>query len=211
VRPTVTPGTGVIRGTVKFVGTPPPVKTIGAICFPGSIPALDESLLVNADGSMKNIVIFIKDGPNLAGPPPGDALLAQRNCQYVPHVLALRTGQNLVVTSQDPTVHNVHIEADANPSQNFSQTQAASHTVVFQQPELLRIKCDVHPWMTAYAYVFDHPCFAVTADDGKFEIAHLPPGTYTLVAWQEKLLTQELQVTVSADKPTEVTIEYHGP
>jgi hypothetical protein len=207
---TVPAGTGVIRGVVKFIGTPPVMNTIGGACCPGSTPVVDESLAVNADGAMKNIVVFIKDGPNLAGPPPTDALLTQRNCQYVPHVLALRTGQDLVVTSHDPTLHNVHIQADANPSENFSESNGATHTVVFQQPELVRIKCDVHPWMTAYAYVFDHPCFAVTGDDGRFELRNLPPGTYTLVAWQEKLDTQEMQVTVSADKPSEVKFEYRG-
>jgi Polysaccharide lyase family 4, domain II len=209
-RPTVAPGTGIVRGVVKFIGTPPPMRIIGGECTPGSTPAADESLLVNSDGSMRNIVVFIKDGPNIAGPPLGDAQLTQKNCQYEPHVQAIRTGQNMVVTSQDATVHNVHVEADANPAQNFSESINDKHPVSFAFPEVVRFKCDVHPWMTAYAYVFDHPCFAVTGDDGKFEIDHLPPGTYTLVAWQEKLLTQEMQVTVPADKAADVTIEYKG-
>ncbi len=171
---------------------------------------MDESLMVNGDGTLKNIVVFVKDGPRLDLPGPQDAVLAQRGCQYQPHVLAVQTGQNVVVTSHDPTLHNVHVEADLNPAENFSQTQGASHTLHFDQPELVKFKCDVHPWMTAYAYVFNHPCFAVTGDDGKFEIGHLPPGTYTLVAWQEKLGTQEMTVTVAADKPGEVNFEYHG-
>jgi plastocyanin len=209
-RPTVAAGTGVVRGVVRFIGTAPVPKVIGGECCPGSSPVLDESLAVNADGVMKNIVVFIKDGPNIAGPPASDALLTQRNCQYEPHVLAIRTGQNLVVTSHDATLHNVHVEANVNPAQNFSEAEGATHTVTFQQPELVRIKCDVHAWMTAYAYVFDHPCFAVTGEDGKFEIPHLPAGTYTLVAWQEKLGTQQMSVTVTADKSTEVNIEYKG-
>jgi hypothetical protein len=127
----------------------------------------------------------------------------------VPHVLAIRTGQNLVVTNHDPTLHNVLITADANPGDNLEETQGATHTVHFDRPDLIRFKCSVHAWMTAYAYVFDHPCFAVTGDDGKFEIPHLPAGTYTLVAWQEKLGTREMQVTVG-DKPSDVTIEYKG-
>ena len=208
--PTVPAGTGVIRGVVKFIGTAPMPKVVGGDCCAGSSPAMDESLVVNPNGSMKNIVVYLKDGPNLAGPAPVDALLTQRNCQYEPHVLAIRTGQNLVVTSHDATLHNVHIQCDVNSSQNFSEALGATHTVTFSQPELVRIKCDVHAWMTGYAYVFDHPCFAVTGEDGKFEIAHLPAGKYRLVAWQEKLGMQEMDVTVSTDKSVEMKIEYHG-
>ena len=210
-RPTVPAGSGVIRGVVKFIGSKPAVKIIGGNCCPGSTPVTDESLAVNADGTLKNVVLYVKDAPNVALGPMQDKVLAQINCQYVPHVLALGTGQNLVVTSHDPTIHNIHIEADANPSQNFSETQAATHTVNFALPELVKFKCDVHPWMTAYAYVFDHPFFSMTGDDGKFKIDHLPVGTYTLVAWQEKLGPQEMQVTIRDDTPVEVQIEYRGP
>ena len=206
---TVPVGTGIVRGVVRFVGTPPAVKVIGGDCCPGSTPVLDESMGVNGDGTLRNVVVYIKNGPNLALPAPQDRVLAQKNCEYVPHVLALLTGQNLVITNHDPTLHNVLIEGDANPGDNFGEMQGFTHAVHFNQPDLVRFKCQVHPWMTAYAYVFDHPCFAVTGEDGKFEIDHLPPGTYTLVAWQEKMLSQEMQVTVSGDKPCEVKIEYH--
>lgn len=154
--------------------------------------------------------MFIKDGPDVDFGALQDKILTQKNCQYVPHVLAMQTSQNLVVTSHDPTTHNVHIESELNPSQNFSEMQGSSHGVRFEKPELVKFKCDVHPWMTAYVYVFDHPFFRVTGDDGRFEIDRLPAGTYTLVAWQEKLEPQEMRVTVSADKRLEVTFEYHG-
>ncbi len=187
------------------------MKVIGGNCCPGASPVVDESIVVGAEGAMKNVVVFLKNGPDLDLGPMTDRVLAQKECRYVPHVIALRTGQTVVITSHDATLHNVHIEADANPSQNFSESENASHAVTFNLPELVKFKCDVHPWMTAYAYVFDHPCFAVTGDGGSFEIAHLPPGTYKLVAWQEKLGTQEMQVTVGADKSAEVKIEYRGP
>jgi plastocyanin len=206
-RPTVPAGTGVVRGVVRFLGKVPAIRQIGGDCCPGSTPVMDESLLVNPDGSLRNVVVYIKDGPNVATSLQ-DMVLTQKNCQYVPHVLGIQTGQNLVVTSHDATLHNVHIIGDVNPSQNFSEAQNASHAVRFDHPELVRFKCDVHPWMTAYAYVFDHPCFAVSDENGRFEIKNLPPGKYTLVAWQEKLLAQEMQVTVSGDKPSEVTVEY---
>ena len=210
VRPTVPAGPGVIRGIVRFVGIPPIAQIIGGNCCPGSPPMMDESLSVNADGTMKNIVIYIQDGPNVDGGPMPERVLAQKDCQYVPHVLALHTGQTLVVTNHDPTLHNVLTQTDANPQQNIEEMQGAAHPFVFGQPDVVKFKCSVHPWMTAHVHVFDHPCFAVTGDDGRFEIGHLPMGTYTLIAWQEKLGTQQMQITVSGDKHTEVKFEYRG-
>jgi hypothetical protein len=206
--PTVPPGPCVIRGIVHFIGTPPDPQTIGGNCCPGALPVLDESLTVNADGSMKNVIVYLQDGPNIDLGELPDRVLAQKDCQYVPHVLAVRTNQTVVVTNHDPTLHNVLTQSAANPQQNIEEIQGAAHSFNFAQPELIKLKCSVHPWMTGYVYVFDHPCFAVTGDDGKFEIGHLPPGTYTLVIWQEKLGTQQMQVTVSADKPAEVKFEY---
>ncbi len=209
-RPTVPAGTGILRGSVTFRGTPPVPAVIGGDCCPGSAPVLDESISVSPGGAMKNVVVWIQDGPNLDIGPMPERVLAQKGCDYVPHVLALRTGQTLVVTSHDPTIHNVHIEAELNPSQNFSESDGETHAVHFDRPERIRFKCDVHPWMTAYACVFDHPCFAVTGSDGTFEIDHLPPGKYTLKAWQEKLGEKSMQVTVSGDKPADVKLEFSG-
>jgi plastocyanin len=209
-RPTVPAGACMIRGGVRFVGTSPEPQTIGGNCCPGATAVLDESLAVNPDGSMKNIVVYIQNGPNVDVGQLPERVLAQKNCQYVPHVLAVQTNQTVVVTNHDPTLHNVLTQSDANPQQNIEEMQGAAHSFTFAHPELIKFKCSVHPWMTGYVDVFDHPCFAVTGDDGKFEIGHLPPGTYTLVIWQEKLGTQQMQVNVAADKPTEVKFEYRG-
>jgi uncharacterized protein (DUF2141 family) len=68
----------------------------------------------------------------------------------------------------------------------------------FIKPEIMiRVKCNIHSWMHAFIGVLDHPYFAVSKDDGSFEIKNLPPGTYTIAVWQEKLGTQEQQVTVA--------------
>ena len=209
-RPTVPAGTGIVKGIITFHGTRPIPAVIGGDCCPGTPPVVDESISVGADGGLKNVVLWIQDGPNVDIGPMTDRVLAQKGCNYVPHVVALRTGQTLVVTSHDPTLHNVHIEAEQNPSQNFSESNGENHPVHFDRPERVRFKCDVHPWMTAYAAVFDHPCFAVSGSDGRFEIDHLPPGTYTLRAWQEKLGEKSMQVTVTADKPAEVKLEFSG-
>jgi hypothetical protein len=88
----------------------------------------------------------------------------------------------------------------------------ASHRVTFAEPEFVRVKCDVHPWMTAYIAVFDHPFFAVTGEDGRFQIDHLPAGTYTLIARHERYESLERQITVTGDQPVDVQFEYQqGP
>jgi plastocyanin len=208
-RPVVAAGSCVVRGVVKFDGPTPAPKVIGGECCQGSAPVMDESLVVGESGGLKNVVVFIKDGPNLDLAMGKDRVLTQRNCQYVPHVMAVRAGQNVVVSNHDATMHNVLMQQDGTEVGNLEEIPQMSHAVHFDQPGLVRFKCNVHAWMTGYVYVFDHPCFAVTDENGRFEIGNLPAGTYTLVAWQEKVGSQEMTVTVGGDKPAEVTIVYH--
>jgi hypothetical protein len=74
---------------------------------------------------------------------------------------------------------------------------------------MVPFKCDVHPWMSAYAGVLDHPFFSVSNDKGEFEIKNLPPGTYTIEAWHEKFgtLTQTVTVKPGETKQIEFTFE----
>jgi len=138
-------------------------------------------------------------------------LLDQANCQYVPHVVALRTGQRLSIRSSDDTLHNVHGQPSDNPAFNFAEVAAGtSHDLTFSEPEIFRIKCDVHPWMNACVGVFENDCFALTGDDGSFEIHGVPAGDYTLIAWHEHYDTLRQTVTVSDDKPVTADFTY-GP
>jgi hypothetical protein len=90
--------------------------------------------------------------------------------------------------------------ASANRAENFSETAVgASHRLTFAASEFIRVKCDVHPWMTAYVAVMDNPYFAVTGEDGSFELPHLPAGNYKLVAWHELYGRREQPVTVNED------------
>ncbi len=213
VRPTVPPGPGVLTGIVRYSGPPVVVTPPEGDCCPGVPRPADESVIVNPDGTLANVTVYVEGGPNVAGPPPAKAVLSQRGCRYVPHVLALRVGQPLVVTNGDPTPHNVHVtSADPlNPELNVGQVPAASQAMTFVavDPDVI-FKCDVHAWMRAHAMVFDHPCYAVTGADGAFRIDRLPPGTYTLVAHHERFGDQQQTVTVTADRPmVAVTFDYH--
>jgi plastocyanin len=187
------------------------VHVIGGECCPGAAPAVDESTVVNDDGSLKDVVVYVKDGPNVQQVSQGTspATLDQKDCRYVPHVLALRTGQPLDVTSHDPTIHNVHVLASANESLNFAEAAVgATRQLTFAAPEFIRVKCDVHPWMNASIAVFDHPFFAVTGDDGQFKLDRLPIGNYTLVAWHEKYGTIEKSFSVTGSTPVDVQFDY---
>ncbi len=211
VVPTVPPGPGVVSGTVRFSGPRPAVEVPDGECCPGVPRPADEAVVVNPDRTLANVTVYVRNGPNVAGPPPPQAVLAQIGCRYVPHVLALQVGQKLVVTSHDPTTHNVHIDPSANPAENFPELQGGSHSVTFDHADdAVDFKCDVHPWMRAHAMVFDHPCFAVTGGDGAFRIDRLPPGTYTLVAHHERFEDLTKEFTVTAEHPaTDVTFDFH--
>ena len=121
---------------------------------------------------------------------------------YTPHVLALMVGQSLAIRNDDPFLHNVHSLAQTNPGFNFAQPNKDPGKEVDppKVPEVIKVKCDVHPWMSEWIVVLDNPFFSVTNEDGKFSIKGLPDGDYTLQAWQEKYGTQEQKVTVKDGK-----------
>jgi hypothetical protein len=179
-------------------------------CHPGGSLVKDESIVTDAAGHLANAIVYLKDGPPI-DLPAEPVLIDQVGCRYVPHVVALRTGQTLRVRSSDATLHNVHGLTEINPPFNFGMSAAGqTRDVSFARPEVLKLRCDVHPWMQAYVAVFDHPMFGVTGADGTFEINHVPPGKYTLVAWQERLgeMTREITVEPAASAAAPVMADF---
>lgn len=203
---------GTITGKVNLNGTAPAPKPIdmsqdGACATANPNPISEE--ISAKDGKLANVLVYIKDGQvtgqskigALSFPAPADdATLDQQGCRYVPHVLGLRAKQPIKIINSDPTTHNVNVQAKSNEKWNQSQTQGAAPIVKsFARSEVLvPVKCNQHPWMKSYIAVLNHPFFAVTKEDGTFELKGVPPGTYTLVAWQEKLGEKTAQVTVGA-------------
>jgi len=141
-------------------------------------------------------------------------VLDQRGCQYRPHVLAVQVGQQIAVTNNDDFLHNVHALSLDNPAFNFGQpTKDPQGRKVepMRTPEVFKVKCDVHPWMSAVVYVGAHPFFGVTKEDGTFAIpAGLPDGEYTLVAWQEKLGERQGVVDVKSGKAQGADFTFRG-
>lgn len=206
-------GTGAVRGAVIFRGIAPEPELIpGSSCHKGSPEIEVHSIRADASGRLMDVAVFLKDAPPappLASQSPQAVLLDQVNCEYVPHVVAMQIEQPLEIRSSDDTLHNVHALSLRNPPFNFGMPGAGgSRAFSFTAPESFKIKCDVHPWMSAWVHVFDHPYFAVTGEDGTYEIRNLPPGERTLVFRHEFLGDVEVTVNVANDETVEADAVY---
>lgn len=206
---------GTITGTINLNGPPPPATAIptsaDAYCAQKS-PDLKSETVVSKDGKLQNVIVYIKDGTLADGKkladysfstPSTEVTLDQNGCHYVPHVLAMQTNQKLKVVNSDQTNHNIHaVPKSGSGNEGWNQSQAPGAQPLnetFKRAEIVPIKCDQHNWMRAYVGVFKHPFFAVSKDDGTFTITGVPPGKYTVVAWQEKGPTEKtMEITVPA-------------
>ena len=206
---------GTITGKVSLNGAAPAPKPIDMnadpACSSKNPNAVAEDVVVK-DGKIEYVFVYIKDGQPTAGKKIGDysfpapstpAVLDQNGCHYKPHVLGIQIDQKFEVRNSDPTAHNVNVQPKGNTAWNQSQPPNAQPIIkTFARPEtLIPIKCNQHPWMKAWVGVLKHPFYGVTKEDGSFQIASVPPGKYTVVAWHEKYGEKTMEVTVG-DKAT---------
>ena len=212
-------GTATVRGTVRFEGTPPKRRPLdlGAdefcVAEHTDKPLRSETTIVGKDGGLANVFVHVKSG--LKGwkfpAATGNVVLDQLGCQYKPHMLGAQLGQTLVVRNSDPIMHNVHATDIKSGRDFFNWAQAKKgmeSTKPLKRASFYRIKCDVHGWMGSHVMVVKHPFHAVTGADGAFALAKLPPGTYTIEGWHEKLGTQTASVTVGDGETKEVTLGF---
>lgn len=170
----------------------------------------NDSMVVNANGTLKNVFVYVKEGVTGKFEAPKEPVqFNQSGCAYSPKVFGIMVNQPLEILNSDDTLHNVH--ALPTQSQGFNlgmPIKGMKLKKTFAKPEVMvKIKCEVHPWMTAYAGVMEHPFFAVTGDDGVAKISNLPAGEYTVEAWHEKLGVQTQKITVT-DADQEISFAF---
>jgi plastocyanin len=193
-------GGATVSGVVRFKGTKPDPKPLTEIagnsfcksCYKdGELPQRDNVVFGKngSDDTLQNVLVYVSKG--LEGkkfdPPKQVVMLDQVGCVYTPHVVAVMAGQTLEIRNSDATLHNVMAAPRNNAPFNFGMPVKDQRTEkVFKSPELkMNLKCFMHPWMSSYVHVLEHPFFAVTGPDGTFTIKGLPPGEYELTVLHE--------------------------
>jgi plastocyanin len=207
-------GRGTIKGHVRLAGKLPgnPIIRMGMDPMCAQMNrgkrTVQETVAATIDGSLANVFIKLQGSFPQAPAASEPVVLDQRGCVYSPRVVGVRTGQMLQVRNSDELLHNVHGQSVKGNGFNISEPKAGMVQQFRLKDEeiMLRVKCDVHSWMTAFVGVVSHPYFAVSGAAGTFEIDNVPGGTHTIQAWHERygLLSQ----TVRAKAGTTTTVEF---
>jgi len=170
-----------------------------------------EEPLVNVgpDQGVQNAVVYLaqvakgKAWPAASKPPE----IINEKCRFVPEIQVIRPGR-LDVLNSDPVLHNTHGYYDRRTAFNLAlPNQGQRIPVELPRPGAVRVDCDAHGWMEAWIYVVDNPYYSITGPDGSFTIPDVPPGNYTLVAFQPFTGPVQQPVTVAARMPTSLSIE----
>lgn len=208
-----------ISGSVDFAGTAPEAMLIDMSEEPDCAAKHEggqysEAVVVNDNGTLANVFVYVKSGlGDMSFPTPDEpVVIDQAGCWYVPRVLGIQVGQDLLIKNSDGLLHNINAKPAQNRPFNISQPVVMETTRSFRAPEVMvPLECDVHGWMQAYVGVLEHPYYAVTGPAGSFSLAPLPPGTYTIEAWHETYGTQTQEVTVGESEQAEITFTFGEP
>ena len=202
---------GAIKGTVTLKGASPELKKLAVtidqyVCGKEKNP---EDLVLSPQGGVRSAVVWLDKPP--AGAPaaalPSATTMDQKECVFAPRVVVVPPGGRIDFLNSDRLLHNLHSTPSANPPFNRTQPKGRTITITFEKPEIIRVTCDLHSWMRGWVVVAEHPYYALTDADGQFTLQGLPPGRYTLRAWQERLGMTSKDVMVGDQDPAAVTLE----
>ena len=207
-------GGAVIEGRVVFAGKPPERRPIRmsseAVCHRPGTETLSEDVIVSPDGGIRNAYVHVTSGlgDRVFAPPATAAVMDQAGCMFAPHVLDVQANQMIEFANSDPLVHNVRAICEKNRSFNVSMPGKKKVSRFFGTPEVVKIRCDIHAWMSGFVAVDPHPFHQVTGDDGSFALKGLAAGEYTVEAWQEKLGAQKQTVRVAEGETKQVVFTF---
>ena len=205
---------GAVSGVVQFAGSAPTPVKLDTSADTACGEASSEQVVVH-DGKLANVYVYVKSGP-AAAMAMGETWMApvvldEKNCSFVPHVLAVTAGQRVEFRNDDAAVHQVRAmpAVAGNAGMDLPEAKGASQMRFFRKPEVMMpVRCSRHPWMSAFLNVSPTPFFAVTGADGKFALKGLPAGEYTLGFVQEKMGERTLRVVVKAQSEATVEMTY---
>ena len=197
---------GTVSGKVTYTATPAKSKAIDMSKEPScakqhATPVTTETVVTDSGNSLDNVVVYISAGADDPNAPSQAVTFTQKGCQYIPHVIAMHTGQELDVLNADQTSHNIHPLAKVNREWNKSQPPGAPPIKdKFDAPEFISVKCNIHPWMHGWFAVLKTNHYSVSGNGGAFSLPNLPAGKYTVTAWHEDYGTKTQDVTISGNE-----------
>lgn len=191
---------GAVRGRVELrrtvaAGERPAVAELG---MPGPREPVDR----------RRSVVYLETAPQPAfeTPPPGRAVLDQRNETFVPPVVAVTVGSTVEFPNSDRVYHNVFSLSKPRRFDLGRYPRGQSRSVVFDRPGVVRVFCEIHSHMSAYVLVFAHRFFAVTDAEGRYRLEGVPPGGYTLALWNDGAVRARRDVRVESGGTVELDI-----
>ena len=175
----------------------------------GKTQKLSEALLVGSNKGIQNAVAYLSGVPGAQALPVPEQhpVIDQTDCRYDPHVLLVPAGATVDIKNSDGILHNIHTYSEKNPA--FNMAQPKFQKVIektFEQPEMIRVTCDVHAWMSAWIVVQEHAYYTLTDATGSGHLTNVPAGQYTLKIWHESLGEQSTPITVKAGEESAATV-----
>lgn len=194
---------GTVAGKITYNGKPPAPKKLVITKDPKVCGTArdDDAFIIASDGGVKDVVVFLSDitaGKKMEA--DMKPVLDQKGCHYEPHVQVVPVHAVLQVKSSDPILHNVHSFLNGSTVINFAMPPQPGLVLTkkLDKPGGEQLKCDVHNFMTGGIFVAENPYYALTKDDGTYEIKDVPAGTYTVATWHQAAGPLNEQVTVTA-------------